>query len=209
MLEAEAQNLASDGSSDLENQFQSVGVSLFGRYMLSDKREFPCEIQNMSPGSALITGPRTGDIGERVVAYMDHLGRIEGKILRIFPGGFVMSINATPQKREKLSATITWLANRHELTSPEDRRHERVKPSNNMGHIKLEDGREYRVRIIDVSLSGAAFEINVRPALGTLVWLGNMRGRVVRHFDDGVAIEFAVLQTPESLRDATTAQPLS
>ena len=44
----------------------------------------------------------------------------------------------------------------------------------------------------DGSLSGAAVEIDVKPALGVQVILGTMRGQVVRHFDDGIAVEFAV-----------------
>ncbi|MEM9332263.1 MAG: PilZ domain-containing protein, partial [Pseudomonadota bacterium] len=186
-----------------ERQYQRVELSLFGRYMLADKREFPCQIVNMSPGSAAVIGPRSGDIGETVIAYMDHVGRIEGKILRIFHGGFAMNINATPQKRDKLSAKITWLANRHELNLPEDRRHERIVPSRKAAEIKLEDGRSYNAKIIDLSLSGAAIEMDVRPAIGTLMWLGSMRGRVVRHFDEGVAIEFAILQNHDSLRQFT------
>ena len=93
------------------------------------------------------------------------------------------------------------MANRHELSLPEDRRHERVIPTTRLTEIKLEDGRTYSVRIIDLSLSGAAVELDVRPAIGTLIWLGNMRGRVVRHFDEGVALEFAILQTHDTLRD--------
>ncbi|MEQ9570594.1 MAG: PilZ domain-containing protein, partial [Nitratireductor sp.] len=41
---------------------------------------------------------------------------------------------------------------------------------------------------------------------GTAVTLGTMRGRVVRHFEDGIAIEFAVLQREESLQ-AEFSQP--
>ena len=37
------------------------------------------------------------------------------------------------------------------------------------------------------------------PAIGVQVMLGTMRGQVVRHFEDGVAIEFAVIQRPETL----------
>ena len=40
-----------------------------------------------------------------------------------------------------------------------------------------------------------------RPALGVQVLLGTMRGQVVRHFDDGIAIEFAVVQDKTSLGD--------
>jgi len=41
----------------------------------------------------------------------------------------------------------------------------------------------------------------VKPAIGTVLWLGRMRGRVVRHFDEGVAIEFAIVQTRDSLEE--------
>ena len=186
--------------SDTEMQFQSVELTLFGRFMMQDKREFPCQVQSMSSGSATLITPHIGDIGERIIAYVDHVGRLEGKIIRVFNGGFAMTVNATTHKRDKLAAKITWIANRHELSLPEDRRHERIAPSRNITQIKLEDGRNYDVRIIDLSLSGAAIEMDVRPAIGTLMWLGNMRGRVVRHFDEGVAIEFAILQTHDSLR---------
>ncbi len=187
--------------SETELQFQSVEVTLFGRFMRQDKQEYPCQIQSMSSGSATLITPNIGDTGERIIAYIDHLGRIEGKILRVFQGGFAMSVNATPHKRDKLAAKITWIANRHELSLPEDRRHERIEPTRSITSIKLEDGRTYDVRIIDLSLSGAAMQMEVRPAIGTLMWLGNMRGRIIRHFDDGVAIEFAILQTQDTLSD--------
>jgi hypothetical protein len=54
---------------------------------------------------------------------------------------------------------------------------------------------------MDLSLSGAAVDVEIRPAIGTPVRLGNMRGRVVRHFMEGVAIEFLSLQSRETLRE--------
>lgn len=182
-----------------DRQFQRVAVTLFGRYMLEDRREYPCQIQDMSPGSASLVTTHVGEVGERVIAYIDHIGRLDGKIIRNIDNGFAMSFRATEKKRDKMAAKLTWLANRHELNLAEDRRHERVVPTVKSSKIKLEDGREYEVRIVDLSLSGAALQIDVRPAIGTLLWLGTMRGRVVRHFDDGIAIEFAVLQSTDSL----------
>ena len=182
-----------------DRQYQRVAVTLFGRYMLEDRREYPCQIQDMSPGSASLITPHVGDVGERVIAYIDHIGRLDGKIIRNLDNGFAMSFRATEKKRDKMAAKLTWLANRHELNLAEDRRHERVVPTIKSSKIKMEDGRGYEVRIIDLSLSGAALQMDVRPAIGTLLWLGTMRGRVVRHFDDGIAIEFAVLQSTDSL----------
>jgi len=187
--------------SEHERQYQRVDLTLFGRFMLANREEYPCQLVNMSPGSAALVTPHSGEIGERVIAYVDHLGRLEGVVLRIFHGGFAMSVNATDHKRDKLAAKLTWLANRHELNLPEDRRHERVTPRTRSADIRLEDGRSYNARIIDLSLSGAAIELQVRPAIGTVLWVGNMRGRVVRHFDEGVAVEFATLQSRDSLEN--------
>ena len=44
--------------------------------------------------------------------------------------------------------------------------------------------------MIDISLSGAGLRSRLKPSIGSPVTLGRMKGRVVRHFADGFAIEF-------------------
>lgn len=173
---------------------QRVSVKLYGRFMLEDRTEHPCQVIDMSPASVALRSDVAGEPGEKCIVYLDHIGRIEGVLTRTFQDGFAVTIVASDRKRDKLAAQLTWLANRHELDLPEDRRHERVAPRNPISVLQLTDGRQYQCRIIDLSLSGAAVEIDVKPALGTAVTLGTMRGRVVRHFEEGVAIEFAVVQ---------------
>ncbi|HVW93813.1 MAG TPA: PilZ domain-containing protein [Devosia sp.] len=175
-------------------KFQRVRVSLLGRYMLADRREFPCQVLEMSPGDAIVIAPVPGVVGEKVIAYLDNIGRVEGQILDTIEGGFVMNIEASPRKRDKMAAQLTWLANKDVLGLPEDRRHERVVPDNRHSTVVLDDGRRYNCKIIDISLSGAAIELAVRPAMGTPVTLGRMRAKVVRHFQDGVAVEFVSAQ---------------
>lgn len=186
---------------DGENRaFQRVSVKLEGRLMTEDREEHDCTAMDMSPGDVYFMTRAVPRPGERIIAYIEHLGRLEGTVLRVMPaGGFVMSIHATERKREKLAAQLTWIANKHELGLPEDRRHERLAPRQSMSELTLDDGRSYPCRIIDLSLSGAAVDIEVRPAIGTPVKLGHMRGRVVRQFQEGVAIEFLAIQTKESL----------
>jgi hypothetical protein len=188
--------------------FQRVRVKVYGRFMLEDRTEHPCQVVDMSPGNVALRTDRIGQPGEKVIAYLDHLGRIEGVITRRLQDGFAMTVIASERKKDKLAAQLTWLANKHELDLPEDRRHERVAPRNPMSVLQLMDGRQYQCRIIDLSLSGAAIEIDVKPAIGVQVVLGTMRGQVVRHFEDGVAIEFAVVQRPETL-DSEFNQPPS
>src|ERR1700730_8760898 len=99
-------------------RFQRVGVNLLGRYMLADRREFPCQVVNMSPGGMALMAPVSGAPGERIIAYVDHLGRLEGHIARLFQNGFAMTIGATARKRDKLAAQLTWLAQPHILRPP-------------------------------------------------------------------------------------------
>ena len=189
-------------SSAERRNFQRVSVRIYGRFMLEDRTEHACEVVNMSPGDVSLKTDRIGEPGEKIIAYIDHIGRIEGVLTRRMEDGFAMTIIASERKKEKLAAQLTWLANKHELDLPEDRRHERVAPRNPLSVLQLADGRQYQCRIIDLSLSGAAIEIEVRPAIGVQVILGTMRGQVVRHFEDGIAIEFAAVQKPETLEAA-------
>jgi hypothetical protein len=187
-------------------RFQRVKVHLLGRYMLPDRREFPCQVINMSPGGLAMLAPGIGNIGDRVVAYLDHVGRVEGKITRIIDNGFAMTVNATPRKRDKMAAQLTWLANRHILNLPEDRRHERIIPRNPTARVVIDDGAEMICRIIDLSQSGIAIASTERPAIGAKVTVGRVQGQVIRHLEDGFAIEFAFQQPADTLEDSVTAR---
>ena len=189
---------------DERRRFQRVRVNLLGRYMLADRREYPCQVQDMSPGGMALIAPVAGKAGERVVAYVDHLGRLEGTIVRVYPTGFAMTIAATSRKRDKLAAQLTWLANRHILGLPEDRRHDRIVPRNPRATMVMPDGLSAVCRITDLSLSGAAASCETKPPVGALIWLGKTQGRVVRVTDDGFAVEFTRLQHPDFLEENVT-----
>ena len=139
--------------SEERRRFQRVKVNLLGRYMLADRREFPCQVINMSPGGMALVAPVAGKPGERVIAYVDHVGRLEGMIARRIENGFAMTIGATARKRDKLAAQLTWLANRGILGLPEDRRHGRITPRNPMARLILPNGVNLTCRVIDISQS--------------------------------------------------------
>jgi hypothetical protein len=183
-----------------------VRVNLLGRYMLADRREYPCQVINMSPGGMAVIAPVAGNVGERVIAYVDHLGRLEGVVARHFTNGFAMTISATPRKRDKLAAQLTWLANRHILNLPEDRRHGRIVPRNPSARLIMPNGVNIGVMLIDISNSGAAVRTVERPEVGSLVTIGKVAGRVVRHLEDGFAVEFTRLQHPDTLEEQLAAQ---
>lgn len=179
-------------------------VNLLGRYMLADRREFPGQVVEMSPGDLTMIAPQSGAEGERVIAYIDHLGRLEGTITQRTANGFTMTMGATERKRDKLAAQLTWLANREILNLAEDRRHGRIVPKRPMTTVILPNGTNITCRIIDASQSGAAIASAEKPALGMLIMVGKLQGRVVRHIEDGFAIEFTRLQHQDFLEENLT-----
>ena len=192
--------------SEERRRHQRVRVNLQGRYMLADRSEFPCQVVNISPGGIALIAPVSGAVGDRVIAYVDHLGRLEGKIARQLQNGFAMTIAATPRKRDMLAAQLTWLANRSILNLPEDRRHGRFVPKITDARLILPNGTNVGVRLLDLSLSGAGIGTPARPEIGSHVTIGKIPGLVVRHLEQGFAIEFQRMQHPDSVEENATAQ---
>lgn len=184
---------------------QRVKVSLTGRFMREDRHEFPCQTLNMSPGGVALRTEALPRIGEQIIAYIDHLGRIEGRCVRTFEGGFAMTVSATLRRRDKIADQLTWFANRNTLGLPEDRRHQRFELRDPRSVLTLADGSTIDCRVIDVSLSGAAVSTRVKLPLGAPVTLGKTPARVVRHLENGFALEFSRLQNPDTLESNVSA----
>jgi len=176
-----------------------LAVTLPGRFMRANKQEYPCRLVDASAAGAALLSP-VDVAGERVVAYFDPLGGIEGPVTRGFEGGFAFKIEATHHKREKIAAQLTWLANRAEIADAAERRHERVAPSNTVSQLTLAEGVVLASRVLDVSISGASIETRARSEIGTEVMLGKLRGRVMRHHAQGFGVQFIDIHNPAALR---------
>jgi PilZ domain len=181
---------------------QRFELPLLGRFMRPNKQEYPCMVRNISVGGAALNSPADVVVGERIVAYLDFLGGVEGTVVRTFDGGFAIKYTATLHKREKLAAQLTWYMNRDLLDAEEARRpgHERLQSTNQSMDLRLADGRLTSVAILDVSISGASIAIEARPVVGMEVKLGTLRARVMRHHAQGVGLMFLDVQTADSLR---------
>ncbi len=183
---------------------QRVKVRLAGRFMRSDRMEFDCELIDASPGGIAFSADAGVHQGERIVAYLNQIGRIEGRVARTFPGGFAVQTTLPPAKREKLADQLTWLANRQSLGLPEDRRHERITPRDRYTTLRLANGREFTASLIDISISGAALKVDFQPPIGCRVVVGSTAAQVVRHLDRAIAVEFMRPFPPEDFSEETT-----
>jgi hypothetical protein len=84
-------------------------LTLRGRYMLSDGREYDCRTIDISAGGIAILGAIKGKVGERVVVYLDQVGRVEGTIVRHFGGCFAIELSTSSLKRDWLNLQIERL----------------------------------------------------------------------------------------------------
>jgi PilZ domain len=177
-------------------------VLLAGRFMRPDKNEYACHVTSISVGGAVFQSPVAVSEGERIVAYIDSLGGIEGVVARAFADSFALKIAATQHKREKIAAQITWLINRSELDGMDARRpgHERIASNEKATILRLPNDEEFEVKLQDLSISGASVIVADRPPLGAEVTIGKLRALVVRHHADGIGVQFLDIQNPEALR---------
>jgi len=182
-------------ASNAANGLQEV---LFGRLMLPDHAEFPFQVSQISPDGATVLTQAKAPEGIKIVAYIDEIGRVEANVIAEFDGGIALEFIATPTRRLRLEQKLKWLSE-NDKDASNLRRHERFEPKETESHITLPDGRMYKTEVIDISVGGAAVKTDILPNLGTCVLLGKMHGRVVRYIEDGIAIEFLKLLTPDTL----------
>jgi hypothetical protein len=180
------------------SQNPRVITSLPGRYMLANQRdafgerhEFNCWIMNISVRDIVLAAPVVGAIGERVIVYNGIFGTLHGPILRQAPNGFVISIVASKEKQRKLRTKLAWLVAQQQGSKKRDSRRDfRIIPQDPLATLTLEDGSSMLCLILNVSVCGAAVSADYSPNIGAEVAVGQMRGRVVRLFPEGFAIEF-------------------
>jgi hypothetical protein len=192
------------GFEELRRRFQSVPVHLSGRFMLESRQEYPCQTEAMSPFEIVLFSPATAMIGERVILYLDEVGRFAGVCFSRTETGFSLKIDLPDEKREQLADKLIWFANRDALRMSDNRRHERIIPLMQRAIMRLPEGREVIVRILDLSISGVGVASSTRPPVGEHIVIGSRPAVVTRHFPEGFGAEFerqfAVGELDESTR---------
>ena len=183
---------ASDDLDDLadDRALDRFRLELNGRCLLPNGLELPCETTDIQQDAVSITAIDSAPLGETVIVYLDHLGRLTGKVTRIFEGGFVLALELTERKRAKLAEHIEAFADRDLIDQVLDDSPIAPPVNEQNERLTLADGRSYPVQIKDLSLSGASTACEVIPALSAPVEVAGLSGRVVQHYPGGLRVEF-------------------
>jgi hypothetical protein len=185
-------------ATDERRTYTRVAVNLSARCLMPDGGEYEGRVRDISASGCFIeldafcTRPETR---ERIIAYIDRLGRFEGDVVRSTQDGFALELSMTPAKRDRFAATLEKFAQGDAAALEEIRRHRRVEIEDKPTQLKLASGQTAHCRIIDMSLSGASVETHLRPVLGAFVELGRMQAKVVRYHENGFAVEFSEVGT--------------
>jgi hypothetical protein len=179
-----------DNSLAERRRYKREQVDLAGRqFEPSESREAECKIVDLSPGGAHVLSNVVPPCGALVVIYIEGFGRIEGNIARTEQNGFGIQFNCSAHKRERFAELLKRYMSGSPLDETTLRRHDRRSAKGNVSFTRA-NGNEVNCKMLDISLSGVAVATEIRPPIGELVSIGGMAGRVARHHDTGIGIEF-------------------
>ena len=191
---------------DFLNQ-RSVNVTVDGSYTLPNwydpqgkLRTFACRTTRVSPFRMIVEVPVVGKIGDRLTSYFRDFGKFEGRISDTMDRSFLLELEMTRARREKLSDMLVWLEKKQKNPAIKCvREHARFVPSNPHSTLTLADGSIHPCLIIDASASGVAVSSPVQPPIGMPLAVGACIGRVVRLLPSGIAVQFVEQQNSRAL----------
>ena len=170
-------------------RFRRVRLDLPGRLFLpADGDEAPCQVGDLSPGGANVACALSPATGTQVVLYVDGFGRFEGQVVRREAEGFGVRFSCTVLKRERIAEQLTLFLN-DALVEGAMLRRERANHKE-FAKFTRADGQIVHCEIVDISAGGVSLATELRPAVGEFVLIAQMAGRVIRHHDKGIDIEF-------------------
>jgi hypothetical protein len=171
-------------------RFRRMPMEVTGRLLDTFGREHDCRTADISPGDVRIVATTLPPIGERVVIYLEGIGRVSGKVARKCGENEVAVIfDFTAHKREKIAEQLTLIVNR-DLGIEEPVR-PTVRDGAHLIRLEFETGEAYEGEVVDFSLAGITIKAKRPPPLiGVWVRVGNVYGRVARLIEGGFAIDF-------------------
>lgn len=168
------------------------------RGLTSAGEEFQANTVDVGPGGLRINLARPLSEGERVVLYIDEIGRVEGVVARVLREvGYAIEFRVPSRKRDKIADQLTWLINRDRLGLTDERESER-RMSGGTVIATFSNGVSVSCTVADVSIFGVALKTGgPRPMIGDRVTVGERSGTCVRYVEGGFAVDFRTLHAEE------------
>ncbi len=163
-------------------------INLKARFLTEPGDEFPCLVSNISAGGALLRAKNPPPAGQKIVLYIDDVGRFEGRVVRSGKHSFAVDYRGRRAKSKRTADALIAAMNAPRRAS--DRRSAPRVKTDSEATVRLANGETISCSIRDISLTGASIDISPQPPLGAELQLGRMIARVVRRHETGVGLVF-------------------
>jgi hypothetical protein len=165
-------------------------VDLPGKFFIpAEQREDLCRIVDLSPSGARVASDFVPANGAQLVLYIDEFGRFECDVVRTEWGHFGVVFRCSALKQARLAEQLEIIAKQEAPQSAPLRRHER-RAGGELSRFTRSSGESVHCEVLDLSLSGLSLKTTVKPPVGEVITIGQVSGRVVRHHETGIAVEF-------------------
>jgi hypothetical protein len=181
---------ASEQANEERRQFKRVSIAVPGKvFVPATGYEAACELINLSPAGTEIAGKFDDPLEGPVVLYAESFGRFEGQIAWQKGGKYGIKFNSTTLKQARTADQLARMNEGQAASDSATRRHRR-EATKSLSRFTRENGSIIPCTVLDISTSGVSLETNVRPQTGEFILIGGMVGRVARHHETGIGIEF-------------------
>jgi PilZ domain-containing protein len=154
-----------------------------------DEQTTDCKVLDLSAGGAAVQCDGNFPNGDKFVLYVTGFGRFEGRVVLHESGVLRLAFTIGESKQNRLKHMLALFVAEGITGITESRKHKR-EPAIGSGFIVRADGNHLKCDVLDVSLDGVSLRTRARPAVGEIVNLGRSWGKVIRHHEEGVAIQF-------------------
>jgi hypothetical protein len=171
-------------------QFERIRMDLVGQlFDPVDWKTTDCRVLNLGAGGALIACETSCLAETPLVLYVEHFGRFEGTIMHRSSSLFGMKFSVGEAKRGRLQEMLATYAEHGTSGFSSLRKFPRFKSDGSVTLVRA-SGRNVDCDVLDISPDGVSLRTTDLPPIGELVRVGKTRGRVVRHHDEGIALQF-------------------
>lgn len=169
---------------------ERFATALAGRlFVAAEDSVIACRIVNLSAGGVGLECDEPPPLNAFVVLYIDGFGRFDCVVSRYVEGELGLRFVCKQDKRLRLMEKLTSYVQSGVTGTTRLRANPRWR-SNVDSHFTQANGVTTPCQLVDFSLCGISLRTDVKPAIGEMIRVGHTQGRVVRHLDGGMAVQF-------------------
>ena len=166
-------------------------------FVPATEAQIDCVVTDLSAEGATIRTAQGPSLGSEIALYIEGFDRFSAFLVSVSQDSVRVKFTCSPLKQARTAEKIRRYVDGKSTPAA-------VSPAgqgsalHSVREFERSNGQTVTFDVIDISLTGASLRTSSRPPIGEVVTIGTVQGRVARHFDDGIAVEFFRRSSPVS-----------